>query len=123
MAELSPVVVCLSRSGEATARRVAAALGAAVHGREGRVEDADATFANALEHVRTLFAARTPIIGIRAAGILIRAVPPPLADKPAEPPVVEISEGPEPPSGGVVSEPSSGGGVPPPPPPPGGSSQ
>ena len=58
MAELTPVVVCLSRSGEATARRVADALGAAVHGREGRVEDADALFADALEHIRTLFALR-----------------------------------------------------------------
>ncbi|MGR3716217.1 MAG: cobalamin biosynthesis protein, partial [Thermohalobaculum sp.] len=92
MAELSPVVVCLSRSGEATARRVAAALGAPVHGREGRVEGADATFANALEHVRTLFAAGTPIIGICAAGILIRAVAPLLADKRAEPPVVAVAE-------------------------------
>jgi cobalt-precorrin 5A hydrolase/precorrin-3B C17-methyltransferase len=92
MAEMTPIVICLSRSGEATARRVGAALGAAVHGREGRVDAADAFFANALEHVRTLFAARTPVIGICAAGILIRAVAPLLADKRTEPPVVAVAE-------------------------------
>ncbi len=92
MAELTPVVICLSRSGEATAQRVASALGAAVHGREGRVEAADAFFDNALEHIRTLFAARTPIVGICAAGILIRALAPLLADKRAEPPVVAVAE-------------------------------
>ena len=31
MADLTPIVVCLSRSGEATAHRVAAVLGAPVH--------------------------------------------------------------------------------------------
>jgi len=92
MADLTPVVICLSRSGETTARRVASALGAAVHGSVGRVEDTDTTFANALEHIRTLFAARTPIVGICAAGILIRAVAPLLADKRAEPPVVAVAE-------------------------------
>jgi len=92
VAELTPVVICLSRSGEATARRVATALGAVVHGREGRVDNADTFFANALEHIRTLFAARTPIIGVCAAGILIRAVAPLLADKRAEPPVVAVAE-------------------------------
>jgi cobalt-precorrin 5A hydrolase/precorrin-3B C17-methyltransferase len=82
----------MSRSGEASARGVASALGAAIHGREGRVDAADAFFADALEHIRTLFAARTPIIGVCAAGILIRAVAPLLADKRTEPPVVAVAE-------------------------------
>ncbi|MHA1529633.1 MAG: precorrin-3B C(17)-methyltransferase [Alphaproteobacteria bacterium] len=68
------------------------ALGAAVHGREGRVDAADAFFANAPEHIRTLFAARAPIVGVCAAGILIRAVAPLLADKRTEPPVVAVAE-------------------------------
>jgi cobalt-precorrin 5A hydrolase/precorrin-3B C17-methyltransferase len=92
VAELTPVVICLSRSGEAAARRVASALGAAVHGREGRGQAADTFFANTLEHIRTLFAARTPIIGVCAAGILIRAVAPLLADKHTEPPVLAVAE-------------------------------
>ncbi len=94
---LKPVVICLSRSGEPTAHRVAAALGADVHGRETRVDVADAFFPNALDHVRMLFAAGTPVIGVCAAGILIRAVAPLLADKTKEPPVVAVSD-----DGGVV---------------------
>jgi len=87
-----PVVLCLSRSGEPTAHRIAEALDAKVHGREARVDRADAFFPDALEHARTLFAARTPIIGVCAAGILIRAVAPLLNDKRVEPPVVAVPD-------------------------------
>ncbi len=89
---VKPVVMALSRAGEATARQVAQALGVALHGREGRVENADAFFPDALEHARSLFAAGVPIVGVCASGILIRAVAPLLADKRAEPPVVSVSD-------------------------------
>jgi len=89
---VEPIVVALSASGEDVAHRVAAALGAKVHGREGRVGRADAFFGNALEHVRDLFAAGVPVVGVCASGILIRAVAPLLADKRAEPPVVSVSD-------------------------------
>ena len=87
-----PVVMALSRSGEPVAHRVAAALGAQVHGRQGRVDQADAWFGNALDHARDLFAAGIPIVGVCASGILIRAVAPLLADKRSEPPVISISD-------------------------------
>lgn len=89
---LDPVVICLSRAGESVAHRIAAALDLKVHGREGRVDRADAVFPNALDHVRMLFAAGVPVIGVCAAGILIRAVAPLLADKTAEPPVVAVPD-------------------------------
>ncbi len=89
---LKPVVVCLSRSGEVTAHRVAAVLNASVHGRAGRVDKADAFFPDALDHIRTLFSSGTPVIGVCAAGILIRAVAPVLADKRSEPPVVSVAD-------------------------------
>ncbi|MCP5085217.1 MAG: precorrin-3B C(17)-methyltransferase [Rhodobacteraceae bacterium] len=89
---VTPVVLCLSKTGEATAARVADILQAPVHGRKDRVTRADAFFDNALEHTRTLFASGTPIVGICAAGILIRAVAPLLADKRAEPPVVSVPD-------------------------------
>ncbi|SFR31878.1 cobalt-precorrin 5A hydrolase / precorrin-3B C17-methyltransferase [Yoonia tamlensis] len=89
---LKPVVLALSQSGEATAHRVAAAIGAQVHGRADRVTQADAFFPNALDHARDLFAAGVPIIGVCASGILIRAVAPLLADKTTEPPVVSVSD-------------------------------
>lgn len=89
---LNPVVLALSRSGEDVAHLVAEALGAQVHGREGRVERADAFFANALDHARDLFAAGRPIVGVCASGILIRGVAPLLSDKLTEPPVVSVSD-------------------------------
>jgi cobalt-precorrin 5A hydrolase/precorrin-3B C17-methyltransferase len=89
---VKPIVLALSRSGEATAHRVAAVLGAQVHGREGRVDQADAFFANALDHARDLFAAGVPVVGVCASGILIRAVAPLLVDKTIEPPVISVSD-------------------------------
>lgn len=89
---LDPIVMCLNRAGEPTAHRIAKALGCPVHGRETRVESADVFFDNALDHVRTLFASGTPIIGVCASGILIRAVAPLLADKTTEPPVLSVSD-------------------------------
>ena len=89
---LEPVVLALSRSGEPVAHRIAESLGLKVHGREGRVDRADAFFANALDHARDLFAAGVPIIGVCASGILIRGVAPLLADKRAEPPVLSVSD-------------------------------
>ncbi|MEL6647878.1 MAG: cobalamin biosynthesis protein, partial [Pseudomonadota bacterium] len=87
-----PVVLALSRSGEATAHRVADLLGAAVHGRAGRVDQADVFFSNALDHARDLFLSGTPVVGVCASGILIRAVAPVLSDKRIEPPVVSVSD-------------------------------
>ncbi|UWQ99873.1 precorrin-3B C(17)-methyltransferase [Rhodobacteraceae bacterium S2214] len=89
---VKPVVLALSRSGEAVAHRVAKVLGAQVHGREGRVDQADAFFAHALDHTRELFAAGVPIVGVCASGILIRGVAPLLADKTTEPPVISVSD-------------------------------
>lgn len=87
-----PVVLALSRSGETVARKVGLELGAALHGRKGRVENADVWFENALDHARDLFAAGVPIVGVCASGILIRAVAPLLSDKKVEPPVVSVSD-------------------------------
>ncbi len=89
---LTPAVLCLNRAGEATAHRIAKLLDAPVHGRESRVDVADFFFANALDHARTLFAAGTPVIGVCASGILIRAVAPLLANKTMEPPVLSVSD-------------------------------
>ncbi len=89
---VNPVVVAISAHGAVVGRQVADALGAPLHGRAGRVQGADATFPDALAHVRDLFAAGVPVVGVCAAGILIRAVAPLLSDKRAEPPVVAVAE-------------------------------
>src|SRR5262249_24046790 len=46
----------------------------------------------AVPHLARLFAEGRPIVGVCAAGILIRAVAPLLDDKRAEPPVVALAE-------------------------------
>ena len=86
-------VLMLTASGAALARRIAAALGdAEVHGLRGRADGADVWFNETTRHVRELFEAGRPVVGICAAGILVRAVAPALADKRAEPPVVAVSD-------------------------------
>jgi cobalt-precorrin 5A hydrolase/precorrin-3B C17-methyltransferase len=49
------------------------------------------SFSDTGAHLRALFAARTPIVGVCAAGILIRALAPVLGDKHAEPPVLAVA--------------------------------
>ena len=88
----APAIVCLNRAGLETARRLGEALPEArIHGLEGRVPDADISFAATADHLRALFAAGTPIVGICAAGILIRALAPLLEDKRVESPVVAVA--------------------------------
>ncbi len=86
-------LVALSGGGLALARRLQPLLpSSAVHGLAGRADGADHPFGEAMAHLRALFAAGTPIVGICAAGILVRATAPLLADKRAEPPVVAVAE-------------------------------
>lgn len=88
-----PVIVVLSQPGLAVGRSIAALLpDARVHGLAARVDGADAPFEHAADHLRRLFADGTPIIGVCAAGILIRALAPLLADKRTEPPVLAVAE-------------------------------
>ena len=90
--DLSPVVMALGAAGLPVARRVARLLGCPLHGRTGRVEGVDATFPDALVHARDLFLAGHAVVGVCAAGILVRAVAPALADKRAEPPVLSVAD-------------------------------
>ena len=86
-------VVVLTASAGGLARRIASALGdAEVHGLQGRVADADQFYTETMPHLRGLFASGRPVVGICAAGILIRALAPILGDKRAEPPVVAVSD-------------------------------
>ena len=73
---ISPIVLCLSQSGYKTARKIANILGSQIHGREGRVEGVDATFENALDHIRVLFGSTViPLLGgHRGANRLARQI-------------------------------------------------
>ena len=86
-------VVVLGPSAAPLGRRIADHLPRArLHVPAGRGIDADVAFAAAVPHLAARFEAGAPIVGLCAAGILIRAVAPLLADKRAEPAVVAVAE-------------------------------
>jgi cobalt-precorrin 5A hydrolase/precorrin-3B C17-methyltransferase len=86
-------VIAVTEAGAATARKVAAALpGAELHGRVGRVEGNDhVPFEETTAHIRSLFSQGVGVVGVCAAGILIRSVASILKDKMAEPPLLAVS--------------------------------
>ena len=89
----APAVVILDARQAQLARRIAAALpGAAVHAPSALAGAADAAYERLGPHLAAVFRAGTPIVGICAAGILIRLLAPHLADKGAEPPVLAVAD-------------------------------
>ena len=86
-------IVVLGPSAVDLARRLQVLLpDATIHAPEGRALAGDVRFANAIAHLQRLFAAGTPIVGLCASGILIRALAPLLAAKREEPAVVAVAE-------------------------------
>jgi cobalt-precorrin 5A hydrolase/precorrin-3B C17-methyltransferase len=86
-------VLVLGPSGAALGRKVRDLLpGARLHGPRRHPGDWDETYDRLMPQIAALFAAGTPIVGLCASGILIRAIGPLLDDKRAEPPVVALAE-------------------------------
>ncbi|MEP4377924.1 MAG: precorrin-3B C(17)-methyltransferase [Alphaproteobacteria bacterium] len=85
-------IVALTRGGARLARKLQADMPQSrVHGLAGRVDDCDTPFTEATAHLAALFATGQAIVGICAAGILIRALATGLDDKRNEPPVIAVS--------------------------------
>ncbi|BBH39127.1 precorrin methylase [Microcystis viridis NIES-102] len=88
-----PAILILGETSIPVARQVQMALPeAVVYGLIKRTQSADFTYNNFGETVREFFQTGTPIIGICAAGILIRTLAPLLTNKWQEPPVLAIAE-------------------------------
>lgn len=88
-----PAIITLGETSIAIARRIQAAFpGAIVYGLTGRTHSADVSYSKFGDTVRELYANGTPVVGICAAGILIRTVAPILSDKRAEPPLIAVAE-------------------------------
>src|SRR4029453_1240980 len=86
-------IVILGQHSIPLARRIMTALPeAVVYGLANRTTDVDIPFANFGDTLRALFTESTPIVGICAAGILIRTLAPLLSDKSNEPPVLAVAE-------------------------------
>ena len=81
---MRPAILTFAATGADTAARLAALTGGTIHACGPAGEDAKTLLPR-------LFRTDTPIIGICAAGILIRLLAPLLDDKHAEPPVLAVS--------------------------------
>ncbi|CAK0748633.1 cobalt-precorrin 5A hydrolase / precorrin-3B C17-methyltransferase [uncultured Gammaproteobacteria bacterium] len=93
--QAAPVLITLTPGGVPLCRRLKAMVpGSEIHGLAGRVAegDADRLFTATAEHLRGLFRAGRPIVGVCAAGVLIRSLAPLLGDKWSEPPVLALAE-------------------------------
>lgn len=89
----TPVFVALTAKGRDLAERLSADWpGSELHGLTGRAEPVEVSFSSVAEHLRELFSAGRSIVGICAAGVLIRTLAPLLGDKHSEPAVVALSE-------------------------------
>lgn len=89
----APAIILLGPSGVETAERIKAVIPESqTHGPATLDCDADTTFERATDHIAKLFVEGRPVIGICAAGILIRAVAPHLSDKRSEPPVLAVAD-------------------------------
>ncbi|WP_442935942.1 precorrin-3B C(17)-methyltransferase [Nostoc sp.] len=93
MINVAPAIVVLGQNSVTVARKIITVLpGATLYGLAGRTSGVDVSFTNFGETLRELFAQGTPLIGICAAGILIRTLAPMLSDKRQEPPVLAVAE-------------------------------
>lgn len=87
---LKPVIIILDEAALPLARKLADRLAGKVHG-PMTVPGCDHGFSDVKESIRDHFSLRFPIIGIMAAGILVRTLGPLLRDKHLEPPVIAVS--------------------------------
>lgn len=93
MNRIPPAIVILGQNSQPIAKKISAHFpGSQIYGLIDRTNDTDINFSNFGETLRELFATETPIIGICAAGIIIRTLAPLLSDKRAEPPVLAVAE-------------------------------
>jgi cobalt-precorrin 5A hydrolase / precorrin-3B C17-methyltransferase len=87
-----PAIVVLNQISVPTARQLMIALpGSQLYGLAGRTIDVDVSFADFGDTVRQFYREGVPIIGLCAAGILIRTLAPILTDTKTEPPVVAVA--------------------------------
>ncbi|RUT09184.1 precorrin-3 methylase CobJ [Dulcicalothrix desertica PCC 7102] len=86
-------IIVLNQNSVALGRQIASALpSATVYGLLKRTTRVDRGFDNFGDTLRELFASGTPIVGVCAAGILIRSLAPIISDKRQEPPVLAVAE-------------------------------
>jgi cobalt-precorrin 5A hydrolase / precorrin-3B C17-methyltransferase len=92
LARPTPIAIVINQLSVPTARRLITVIpGAQLYGLAGRTTDVDVSFTNFGDTVRQLYRDGVPIVGLCAAGILIRTLAPILTDTKTEPPVVAVA--------------------------------
>ncbi|WP_309732239.1 precorrin-3B C(17)-methyltransferase [Chamaesiphon sp. OTE_75_metabat_556] len=92
LARPTPIAIVINQLSVPTARRLLTVIpGAQLYGLAGRTTDVDVSFTNFGDTVRQLYRDGVPIIGLCAAGILIRTLAPMLTATKTEPPVVAVA--------------------------------
>jgi cobalt-precorrin 5A hydrolase / precorrin-3B C17-methyltransferase len=92
MQDVKLAIVVLNQIGVPTARQLVRALPCAqLYGLASRTEGVDISFESFGDTVRQLFSDGVPIVGLCAAGILIRTVASLLTDSQTEPPVIAVA--------------------------------
>jgi cobalt-precorrin 5A hydrolase / precorrin-3B C17-methyltransferase len=87
-----PIIVVLNQVSVATARQLMTALpGSQLYGLVDRTIDVDVSFTNFGDTLRQLYKDGVPIVGLCAAGILIRSLAPILSNTKTEPPVISVA--------------------------------
>jgi cobalt-precorrin 5A hydrolase / precorrin-3B C17-methyltransferase len=87
-----PIIVVLNQVSVATARQLMTALpGSQLYGLVDRTTGVDVSFTNFGDTVRQLYRDGVPIIGLCAAGILIRTLAPILSNTKTEPPIIAVA--------------------------------
>jgi cobalt-precorrin 5A hydrolase / precorrin-3B C17-methyltransferase len=89
----TPAIIVLNQNSVTLAREIASVFpNSTIYGLANRTSNIDVSFDNFGDTLRELFTKNTPIIGICAAGILIRTLAPLLNNKWNEPPVLALAE-------------------------------
>lgn len=87
-----PAIIVLNQISVSTARRLMVCLpDSQLYGLAGRTTDVDISFDNFGDTVRSLFNQGVPIVGLCAAGILIRTLASVLTDTQTEPPAIAVA--------------------------------
>ena len=93
MLKLAPAFIVLTPGGAALAEGLKSVCPQAlICAKRGRVEAADILFDDFTAQVQAAFLEGRPVVGLCAAGTLIRALAPVIADKQGEPPVIAVAE-------------------------------
>lgn len=90
---MTTAFIVLTQTGLALARTLLSTVpGAQIHGLAGRADEADIVFHDTMAHLRALHNDGVTIVGLCAAGILIRALAQGLSDKRRDAPVIALAE-------------------------------